>query len=517
MTEVTTEASKRLSLKSIEGTKRSSASNLPVKPPEPRAPTSSYRQHRIGRVNELHDDSVKNFCALHSGVDLNGIVTVYRVKNAASGVSINMAVVIKVGWKSFCIRVGLAVILASNATVSAVPAFGQASAPTQTTTIVRKHQVPSLRRGINIGDYLAYPSAEPWPIFRGPRASTTDDELRRLKAAGFDFVRLAVEPSPLLDRSAAETRQIEARLTAMVKRISATGLRVMISGWARHETTPGWRAADIIASTDSPAYRRYVGFLKRIVELLKDLPPDHWVLEPMNEPQAECRRTDGPDWTMVQHDIYRQIRAVAPTLTVVLTPGCWSKIEALQHLDMAGYDARTLIDVHYYEPWIFTHQSATWNEDWIKHLAGLSFPPVRTNVQSATDASARLFVKRDGVGGSAAFKETLRRIDGYLKDDFGPERIWADFANLRAWADKQSISPDRIIVGEFGAYRQPADAKNPDDGSRARWIETVRLAAERQGFGWALYAYHSDFGLIMDEVKATWDPTIPPALGLTLK
>jgi endoglucanase len=407
-----------------------------------------------------------------------------------------MAVVIKVGWKSFCINVWLAVLLMSNATVGAVPAFGQASATTQTTTIVRKNMVPSLRRGINIGDYLAYPSAEPWPIFRGPRASTTDDELRRLKAAGFDFVRLAVEPSPLLDRSAAETRQIEARLTAMVKRISATGMRVMISGWARHETTPGWRAADIIASTDSPAYRRYVEFLKRIVDLLKDLPPDHWVLE---------------------RDIYRQIRAVAPTLTIVLTPGCWSKIEALQHLDMAGYDARTLIDVHYYEPWIFTHQSATWNEDWIKHLAGLSFPPVRTNVQSATDASARLFVKRDGVGGPAAFKETLRRIDGYLKDDFGPERISADFANLRAWADKQSISPDRIIVGEFGAYRQPADAKNPDDGSRARWIETVRLAAERQGFGWALYAYHSDFGLIVDEVNATWDPTIPPALGLTLK
>jgi endoglucanase len=403
----------------------------------------------------------------------------------------------------------LGLALAVTLTLSSLPALAPSaaqSAPHST--------VPALKRGINIGDYLAYPSGEPWPIFRGPRAATTDDELRRLKSAGFDFVRLAVEPSPFLDRSPAETRQVEVRLSTMVKRITATGMRVMISGWARHESTPGWRATDIIASTDSDAYRRYLGFLKRVIVLLKDVPPDQWVLEPMNEPQSVCYRTGGLDWTTVQRDIYRQLRAVAPALTLVITPGCWSKIEALEHLDMAGYDARTLVDVHYYDPWVFTHQSATWNEDWIKHLAGLSFPPSRTNVQAATDASARLFVKRGGAGGPAAFKETLRRIDAYVKEDFGPERISADFAKLRAWADKHKVSPDRIIVGEFGAYRPPADAKVSDDGSRGRWLEAVRTTAERQGFGWALYAYHSDFGLIVDETKATWDPAIPPALGL---
>jgi endoglucanase len=414
------------------------------------------------------------------------------------------------GWRfgQMLAAIWMAVATPHPALSQSAGAVGTAKAASQT---------PILRRGINIGDYLAYPSGEPWPIFRGPRASTTDDELRRLKAAGFDFARLAVEPSPFLDRNPAETQQIEARLTSFVKRINAVGMRVMVSGWARHESTPGWRAADIAASSDNPAYQRYIGFLRRIIVLLKDVPPDQWVLEPINEPQALCRRADGPDWTTVQRDIYRQLRAVAPTLTLVITPGCWSKIEALEHLDMAGYDARTLVDVHYYDPWIFTHQSATWNEDWIKHLAGLWFPPSRTNVQAATDASARLFVKRGGAGGPAAFKETLRRLDGYVKDDFGPERIVSDFAKLRAWADQHGVGSNRIIVGEFGAYRQPADAKAPDDGSRARWLETVRTAAERQGFGWALYAYHSDFGLIVDENKATWDPTIPPALGLKVK
>ena len=384
------------------------------------------------------------------------------------------------------------------------------------TTAWAENAPAPLRRGINMGDYLAYPTDAQWPIFRGPRAATSDDELGRLADAGFDFVRLAVEPSPFLDRSPGEVQAMEQRLVSIVRRITATGMRVMISGWARHETTPRWRSAQIVAARDSPELRSYIGFLKRIVVLLADVPQDRWVLEPMNEPQALCWRTDGPDWTMIQRDIYKDLRAIAPNLTIVLTPGCWSKIEGLEHLDMAGYDARTLVDVHFYDPYTFTHQSATWGDEWIKYLAGLSFPPVLTDRQAATDASARLFQARQGQGGAAAFVETLRKIDVYMKENIDPERIGQTFNVLAAWAQRHKVSADRIIVGEFGAYRQPKEARAPDNGSRQRWFETVRKAAEARKFGWALYAYHSDFGLITDDAKATWDDTMVPALGLTV-
>lgn len=382
-----------------------------------------------------------------------------------------------------------------------------------TATSAQESSVP-LRRGINIGDFLAYPQSSEWPIFRGPRAAMTDDDLMRLSRAGFDFVRLAVEPSPFLDRPATEVKILEERLVAIVRRVAAAGMKVIISGWARHETTPRWRAEQIVASTDNTEFRAYMGFLKRIVVLLKDVPVDRWLLEPMNEPQSICKRTDGPDWTVVQRRIYEELRGLAPDLTIVLTTGCWSKIEGLPHLNMSGYDARTLIDVHYYEPYAFTHQGATWGADWLKSLSGLSFPPDRTDRQSATDASARLFQARKTPGGASAFSETVRKIDVYIRENSGPDRVARDMATLRTWADENGVTPDRIIVGEFGAYRQPPEAKLADDGSRARWLETVRTVAEAQGFGWALYAYHSDFGLITDEAKATWDPMMPPALGL---
>lgn len=372
---------------------------------------------------------------------------------------------------------------------------------------------PALKRGINIGDYLAYPQSPVWPIFRGPRAATSDAELTRLAAAGFDFVRLPVEPSPFLDRSPGEVQALEDRLVDFVRRITATGMKVMVSGWARHETTPRWRAPQIVASRDNPDLKAYLEFLKRIIVLLRDVPKDRWVLQPMNEPQAICWRTDGPDWTLVQRDVHRELRAFAPNLTLVLTPGCWSKIEALPHFDMTGYDANTLVDIHYYDPYTFTHQSATWTADWIKHLAGLSFPATPESRQATIDASTRLFAARK-TGGERAFAETLRKIDVYLKEDFGPRQIAANFASLRAWADRHRVAPARIVIGEFGAYRQPPEAQARDDGSRNRWLEVVRASAEAQGFGWALYAYHSDFGLVRDEAAATWDDSMLPALGL---
>jgi endoglucanase len=198
----------------------------------------------------------------------------------------------------------------------------------------------------------------------------------------------------------------------------------------------------------------------------------------------------------------------------VLTPGCWSAIRALKHLDMAGYDARTLVDVHYYEPHVFTHQGTTWGNESLKALSGLAFPPDRTDRQTATEASARLFQTRGQKGGAAAFAETLREIDDYLRTNRGEGHVAASMGELKAWARQQRIGSERIIIGEFGAYRLAKEAKVADDGSRLRWLETVRRTAEAQGFGWALYAYHSDFGLVADEAKATWDDAMLPALGL---
>lgn len=373
------------------------------------------------------------------------------------------------------------------------------------------------RRGVNMADYLAYPSGDTWPIFRGPRTTTTDAEFARLAAAGFDFIRLAVEPAPFLERSAAEIADSERRLVSFVTRAQAHGLKVMIAGFARPEYGRlGNRT--VLAPGDGSAYRRYMAFLKRMIELTRGSRLDMLSLAPMNEPQAECTRSDGgPDWSQIQRAMITELRAAAPRLTLVLTTGCWSRLDALAAIRLGDYDANTLIDLHYYEPWTFTHQSAQWSVGWISVVAGLSYPPSRTDRQIATDASARLFVTRRPTGTPKDFEATIGHIDYYIRATPGPERIRADMATIAQWAKAESAAPARIVIGEFGSYRPPLPAGPPEDGSRLRWLEAVRTAAEAEGFGWAMWSYHAEFGMVTDEATGALDRHVIEALGLTVR
>src|SRR4051794_41424579 len=63
----------------------------------------------------------------------------------------------------------------------------------------------ALRRGVNLWPWFALTREFPaprtdydWPPFQVGRPVPTRDDLRRLAEAGFDFVRLPVDPGPFL-------------------------------------------------------------------------------------------------------------------------------------------------------------------------------------------------------------------------------------------------------------------------------------------------------------------------------
>lgn len=372
---------------------------------------------------------------------------------------------------------------------------------------------PKFRRGINLGDYMAYPSSEVWPIYSGPRKETTDIELRRLAALGLDFIRLPVEPGPLIERSPQDVTALERRLVDIVRRSLAAGLGVIVTGFPRHEQGK-LTAAEILRSQSSPALDAYTAFLRRMAVLLAEIGDARVALALMNEPQPDCVRKDGPDWTATQQRLHAEVRRTAPRLAIVVTGGCWSHLDGLKHLEMAPYDALTLVDVHYYYPFKFTHQSATWTAPELRFLGGLSFPAKRTNKAKATAASARLFNLRRPNGKAEEFAASLRWLDHYLLENEDEATVAGHIKSISDWADAQRIDRGRVVIGEFGALRLPAEIGFKDDGSRARWLGAVRKSIETQGLGWALWSYHAGFGLLDDEAKGRFDRGMVDALGL---
>lgn len=388
--------------------------------------------------------------------------------------------------------------------------------------------VPTFGRGINLARLHSLPQEDPskpgaflWPPFQGALAEIGDDEIARLKAVGFDFVRLPVAPAPFLSAPEKRRKILLDALYHTVKRLQAAGFAVLIDVHPDH-SDPNWSAEKILSAPEGRAFRGYSDFLRELARFSKSLPAGRVALGLMNEPQQACHLSGPGDWTRMQPLLYSAVREVAPVLPLVLTTGCFSSPEALPHLDMRLYDDNTLVDVHYYRPYMFTHQGLPFASGGTRYIAGLDYPGPGADKNLTLFRSMQFIQQREADGAavaSDALSQAKTVVDTYYDDRPVVDRPYVEghFAAIRSWVEEQKIDPRRLIVGEFGAARQPQGM--PDIKGRTLWLKHVREAAEGNGFGWALWDYnagdgYSGFGLVFDNPSRRIDPAMIDALGL---
>lgn len=382
----------------------------------------------------------------------------------------------------------------------------------------RPASTEAFAKGVNIANYLAYPEGATWPIFTGRIARASQHDLNQLAASGITFVRLPVEPAPFLNRPPAEVALLVDRLATFIRRATTAGLGVLAVGFPRHELPP-WRPEDILRDPAGDAFKRYQEFLLMLAEVLGRVPGATVALGLMNEPQPDCFVPGGRDWTVTQRHLHRQLRAAAPGLTLVITPACWAGIDGLPTLDMAGYDDNTLVDVHFYEPFSFTHQGAAWSLESLKYLGGLNFPARLTDAAAAREEIARLAVFHhpgDRQAQRRAYAMGVEALAAYRRGDFDKSTIASRLDKIARWAKRQGIGIGRVLIGEFGALRPSNPLRAGKNGGRERWIEAVRRSAEANGFGWALWSWNGAFGLLANNGAGPADIGVVRALGLAV-
>jgi endoglucanase len=162
-----------------------------------------------------------------------------------------------------------------------------------------------LSRGINITAWFRFPAS------RDPAALAaylSDQALTDLRGAGFDFVRLAVDPAVV------ETQRSD--LVAAIRRIQRQGLTVVVSPHP-HD----WHLET--SSADRDRLRR---FWQALAPALQSLNPARTVPEVLNEPVFPG---DPDAWAQLQHVLLGDIRQALPDSTVVLTGNDWGSIKGL--------------------------------------------------------------------------------------------------------------------------------------------------------------------------------------------
>ncbi len=373
----------------------------------------------------------------------------------------------------------------------------------------------SLRRGVNAFPWFQltreYPAPRrdyASPPFQPTRPVPSLRDLNALRRAGFDFLRLPVDPGPFLGASAPDRRALFDQLMRAVELCLKAELKVVVNVQA-NAGTHYWTPARMTASTDAPEFPAYLALVGEIAALM----PARTALEPINEPIGACAsaQTRG-----VREALLARARHAAPDLTLIASGGCGSLIQGLTDFDPASVArfAPLLYTFHFYEPYLFTHQSASWmGERLYRTLTGVPWPGAAGSYEQTMRETSPRIDALPAAERAAVLAETEKVMKVYF--DANPARPFIDgyLGAAAAWAKRHGVPSSQVLLGEFGALRNDArnaGARAPD---RARYLKDVRESAESFGFPWAFWCLFDSMGL-MDEADRTLDPAILGALGL---
>ncbi|UCH13604.1 MAG: cellulase family glycosylhydrolase [Bacteroidales bacterium] len=219
---------------------------------------------------------------------------------------------------------------------------------------------------------------------------------------------------------------------------------------------------------------------------------DYLYYEVLNEPHG----ISDAIWNEIQQNVIDAIREVDTTHTIIVGPAGWNSYNNLD--DMPVYeDDKLIYTFHFYDPFLFTHQGASWTDPSMAPLAGVPFPYY---ADSMPDCPSELI----GTWIHSA-------LNGYSQD--GTVEHVKELIDIAVEFKNNRNVP--IFCGEFGVY-----IPNSPRQDRINWYDTVRTYLEENEIAWTIWDYTGGFGIFEeggnDMFEYDIDTAIVRALGLNV-
>jgi len=314
----------------------------------------------------------------------------------------------------------------------------QAEVPFQPLT--PQAQVAQMGRGVNIIGYDPY-----WQD--GGKGSYTEAHFKAMHDAGFSTIRVVLFTFSHMNKDGTLDPQWLKKLDWVVEIGQKYGLTTILDEHDFDDCSKDAQTCGVLLkSVWSQLATRY-----------KDA-PNTVLFELLNEPHDAL---NGDAWNDLFPQVLTIVRQSNPTRNVIVGPTHWNSRNDLEQLKLPEDDQHLIVTFHYYDPFTFTHQGASWAPPAIEAGHDISFGTPAEIAQVTTDFDA-----------------------------------------VKTW----SIAHNRpIFLGEFGAYDKAPMA------SRVLWTSTVARAAESHGFAFAYWQLSSDF-IVYDFKKQQWVMPILNAL-----
>ena len=300
---------------------------------------------------------------------------------------------------------------------------------------------PNLGRCMNIGGALDAPNEGDWGYV------IRDEDLKLIADSGFSVVRLPVKWSAHTDYRA--PYKIEpaflARVDHIIKKANEYGLKVVLD--VHHY--------DELYANPEAHLDRFTNIWVQLARHYARVPDDKLIFELINEPRDKF---SGDIMSNAQNRVLSMVRQSNPTRIVILSGDDWATTKGLKNLYIPP-DPNIMVSVHYYDPFKFTHQGASWTET-----------PIAT-------------------GATWGSEKDIKNLAAYAE-------------SLAKWQEKYQVP---IYFGEFGVI------DNVSVPQRAKWTAAVRSAMEAVNVSWCYWDFATGFHAF-DQRRGIWSPLILDAL-----
>lgn len=176
-------------------------------------------------------------------------------------------------------------------------------------------------------------------------------------------------------------------------------------------------------------------------------------------------------WNGYQQNIINAIRTEDTKHSIVVGAINYNSFNDLKGLPYYT-DTNLIYTFHFYEPFIFTHQSAEWPVPSLNDLINVPFPYNSLTMPAVPNSLKGTWIENSindykNAGKIAAVSHLLDTVVNFV--------------------NKRKV---KVWCGEFGVYQ-----KNAPSDDRAVWYEIVRKALEERGIAWTIWDYRGGFGL----------------------
>jgi endoglucanase len=313
-------------------------------------------------------------------------------------------------------------------------------------------------------------------IINGDGPGKADFEL--LKTLGFKSVRLPVAFA-FFESKNTPADKVFGCIDKVIKLCHVYGLKLIID----------YHYGEINDNNYLTETPKVINTWLKVANRYKNESADDLLFELYNEPP----HMNPQIWKDASYNIATAIRKVDKKRTFIVGASNFNSIYELSRTERLA-DDNIIYTVHFYEPFLFTHQGAAWVGDQVA-TTGVPFP-------YSAEKFPTINPKTKGTWGETNYYQ--------YKADGNTQSLTDKLLIAKKWAAKYGVP---LICSEYGVYNKYAD-----QDSRCRYIKAIRSALKELSIPAIMWEYNDNFSIFNGKPSLQTLPgCMRDAIGITGK